>query len=77
MWTTGGTLAAVFLVYCGVYIVTPSDLAWHLGTSLSRLYAQLWPAFLVLVFLALRTAEETASTRLRSTPGRKAAARPV
>ena len=75
--TAGGTLAAVFLVYCGVYIVTPDDLAWRLGTSLSRLYAQLWPAFLVLVFLALRTAEETAFAPRQNAPGRKAAARPV
>ncbi len=46
-------LALVFTAYCGVYLVTPSDLAWHLQTSLPRLYGQLWPSALLLVFLTL------------------------
>ena len=46
-------LALVFTAYCGVYLITPSDLAWHLRTSLPRLYAQLWPSVLLLVFLTL------------------------
>jgi len=46
-------LALAFAAYCGVYLVTPSDLAWHLRTSLPRLYGQLWPSVLLLVFLTL------------------------
>lgn len=46
-------VALLFAAYCGVYLVTPSDLAWHLRTSLPRLYGQLWPSFLLLVFLVL------------------------
>jgi hypothetical protein len=54
----GLTLASLFAAYCGVYIVTPLDLSYHLNTSLDRLYAQMWPTFLFLMFLALETPEE-------------------
>ncbi len=47
------TLGLVFAAYCCVYLITPSDLAWHLQTSLPRLYGQLWPSFLLLAFLTL------------------------
>ena len=53
----GLTLASLFAAYCGVYIVTPLDLRWHLNTSLDRLYAQMWPTFLFLMFLALEAPE--------------------
>jgi hypothetical protein len=55
----GLTLASLFVAYCGVYIVTPLDLGWHLNTSLQRLYVQMWPTFLFLIFLALEAPEET------------------
>jgi hypothetical protein len=51
--TAAIALALVFTAYCGVYLATPSDLAWHLQTSLPRLYGQLWPSVLLLVFLTL------------------------
>jgi len=54
----GLTLASLFAAYCAVYLVTPLDLSWHLNTSLQRLFAQLWPSFLFLMFLALETPEE-------------------
>jgi hypothetical protein len=46
-------LGLVFLTYCGVYLITPNDLGWQLQTSLPRLYGQLWPSALLLVFLML------------------------
>jgi hypothetical protein len=55
----GLTLASLFVAYCGVYIVTPLDLGWHLNTSLQRLYVQMGPTFLFLIFLALEAPEET------------------
>jgi hypothetical protein len=64
-------LALTFAAYCGVYVVTPSDLAWHLQTSLSRLLGQLWPSFLLLVFLALDVPGATAPVAA-SKPPRKA-----
>ncbi len=53
-------LLLVFAAYCGVYLITPSDLAWHLRTSLPRLYGQLWPSALLLVFLVLNVPAEAA-----------------
>jgi hypothetical protein len=54
----GLTLASLFAAYCAVYLVTPLDLGRHLNTSLQRLYAQMWPSFLFVMFLALKTPEE-------------------
>jgi hypothetical protein len=53
----GLTLALVFAAYCVVYLASP-NLGWRVSTSLARLYAQLWPAFLLLVFMALRRVED-------------------
>lgn len=43
-------LLTQFLGYCAVYVLTPHDLGWHLGTSLGRLILQLYPAFIFLFF---------------------------
>jgi hypothetical protein len=40
--------------YFFTYVLTPYDLAWHLGTSLERLLLQLWPTFLFAIFVALK-----------------------
>lgn len=55
---TGLTLVVVFAAYCGVYLITPYDLRWHLDTSLDRLYTQVWPSFLFVAFLILARPEE-------------------
>jgi hypothetical protein len=44
--------------YFGVYVLTPKDLGWHLGTSLDRLLPQLWPLALFPSFLAAASPEE-------------------
>jgi hypothetical protein len=51
---------AVFGGYCGMYLITPYDLDWHLGTSAGRLLMQLVPSAIFLVIATCRTAEETA-----------------
>ncbi len=56
-------LALLFTAYCGVYLVTPSDLAWHLQTSLPRLYGQLWPSALLLLFLTLNVPAASAARK--------------
>ncbi len=61
--TTTVALALVFMADCGVYLVTPSDLAWHLQTSLPRLYGQLWPSVLLLVFLTLNIPAASAARK--------------
>jgi len=42
----------------GLYLVTESNLDWHISTSVSRLVAQLWPSLIWLFFWMLRTPEE-------------------
>jgi hypothetical protein len=41
-----------------VYLLTPHNLYWHLTTSLNRLLMQLWPSFLFLFFMAVKTPEQ-------------------
>ncbi len=53
---------AVFIGYVVAYVVTPQELAWHLGTSLGRLLVQLLPGLIFLSLALLRTVEETAIT---------------
>lgn len=47
-------LAGYFLVY----LATPHNLDWLLGTSVDRLFLCLWPSFLFGLFLQLRSPEE-------------------
>ena len=42
-----GVIVAVLLIYCGIYILTPANVGWHLDTSLSRLLHQLMPSVLL------------------------------
>jgi hypothetical protein len=56
----GAPLAAVFAAEFGVYLITTSDLAWHLSTSVTRLFLQLWPAVLWWLFTMVRAPAEAA-----------------
>jgi hypothetical protein len=38
-----------------VYALTPLDLGYHLATSLNRIFLQLWPAVIFLIFMAAGT----------------------
>ena len=58
----GLLLIFLFVAYCGVYLITPLDLRFHISTSLARLYGQLWPSFLFLVFLMLARPEDLLQT---------------
>jgi hypothetical protein len=49
--------------FFAVYLPTPRDLAWHLSTSLHRLYMQVWPLALLGYFLVVATPEEVAARR--------------
>jgi hypothetical protein len=53
----------MLLGYFAVYLTTPHDLSWHLGSSLHRLYIQLWPLALLGYFLIVGTPEEAAVHR--------------
>jgi hypothetical protein len=46
----------MLLGYFAVYVLTPANLHDHLVSSLERLFLHLWPAFLLLVGLAMPAA---------------------
>jgi hypothetical protein len=52
------TLVLMAAGFYAIYVITPSPLEWHLATSLDRLFMQLWPMFILLFFLAVRTPAE-------------------
>ena len=52
------TLALTTLGYFFFYVTTPLPLPWLLQTSLTRLFIQLYPSALFLLFLVARTPEE-------------------
>lgn len=56
----GLTLAS----YLAVYVIVPQNLAWRLETSMARLYAHLWPALLLVVFMGLGNSDVPAETVL-------------
>jgi hypothetical protein len=47
----GLMLSIIIAGYTAIYILTPHDLQWHLGTSLERLITQLWPSIIYLLFM--------------------------
>jgi len=52
---TAVVVSALMLAgYFCVYLVTPLNLAFHIGTSLSRLLLQLWPGFVFLFFMVVK-----------------------
>jgi len=62
-------VAALAAGYMGAYVSTKADLAWHLGTSATRLVLQIIPLILFCLFLLLKSpvSSEPAAPR----PGRK------
>ena len=54
----------LFLMMCGylfAYMITPYDLRWHIGSSIRRLFIQLWPAWVFLFFYCVRGPEQSAA----------------
>lgn len=54
-------VSAQLLVYFFIYVITPLDLEWHLGSSLGRLYLHLFPLALLCLFLWVKTPDELKS----------------
>jgi hypothetical protein len=51
------SLAGALLAgYFAVYLITPNDLRWQLGTSLYRLLVQVWPIVVIGLMLAMKDA---------------------
>jgi ABC-type amino acid transport system permease subunit len=67
-------LATVFAGYGAVCVLNPSLLETRHDTPLERMYSQLWPSFVFLVFMVLRTLEEFALPviqQVSNTPARR------
>lgn len=45
----------MLIFYFGLFLVTPVDLGWYLGTSNIRLVAQVWPMLIFAAFLMMRS----------------------
>ena len=56
-------LVATAVGYYAVYVLTPKDLVWHLDTSVTRLWLQLWPSLLFLLFFAAASPPERPDDR--------------
>jgi 4-amino-4-deoxy-L-arabinose transferase-like glycosyltransferase len=52
VFQTAAVLVMMLAGYFIVYVMTPLDLNWHLMTSLNRLFLQLWPSAVFVVFMA-------------------------
>jgi hypothetical protein len=53
----------LLLMMCGyifAYVITPYELEWHIGSSLRRLFIQLWPAWIFIFFYCVRGPEQSA-----------------
>jgi len=53
----------LFLMVCGyivAYVITPYELEWHIGSSLRRLFIQVWPAWVFLFFYSVKGPEQCA-----------------
>jgi hypothetical protein len=53
-WWLFVPIAGLLAVDFGIYLVTTADLGWHLDTSNSRLFVQVWPAVVFGIALMLR-----------------------
>jgi hypothetical protein len=47
-------VALVILAYGGVYVVTPHDIGWHMGTSLDRVLLHVFPTLVWCGMMAAR-----------------------
>ena len=51
-------VAATAAAEYSLYLITTSNLDWHISTTVNRLLAQLWPSLIWLFFLLLRAPED-------------------
>jgi hypothetical protein len=55
LWIATTALVLVFFSYCVVYLMTPYALSWQVQSSFDRLILQVWPGFLLVFFVFLRS----------------------
>jgi|SRR5579871_1737099 len=65
-------VAGLLAVDFGVYLLTTAQLNWHLDTSNSRLFVQVWPALLFAFFVLVQPPVSAELERVLITAGRRA-----
>jgi hypothetical protein len=63
------SLVLVFLSYCATLVVAPYGLTWQLQTSFDRLFLQVWPSVLLILFVVLRSVVDAAPPAIASKSG--------
>ncbi|HNB41453.1 MAG TPA: hypothetical protein PLG52_08125, partial [Anaerolineales bacterium] len=61
LWALAVIVLIQLTAYFGIFVLTPRDLAWHLNTSLDRLYLHILPLAFLLFFLWLKSPQELLS----------------
>ena len=51
-------LTLMIMSYFFIYLITPSDLSWKVGSSISRLILQVWPGIILFIFLMVKSVEK-------------------
>ncbi len=65
--TSAVALGLILTGYFFIYVTSPhADLNWHLNSSLDRLLIQLWPSFVLIYFLTVRTPEQALTQQPKS-----------
>lgn len=64
--TSAVALSLILTGYFFIYVTSPYDLNWHLNSSLDRLLIQLWPSFVLIYFLTVRTPEQALNHQLNA-----------
>ena len=68
LWLLVFIVAAQFLAYFLIYLITPNDLEWQLNYSMSRLLIHLFPTALLLFFLFIRTPDQIFASSPQESP---------
>ena len=61
-------LALMMLGYFFIFVITPRELAWHLASTLDRLFVQLFPSFVFFCFMLARAPEQAIEEEQNLTP---------
>jgi len=67
LWIATTALVLVFCSYCAVYLMTPYALAWQVQSSFDRLILQVWPGFLLVFFVFLRSVVDPSTVKTEKT----------
>jgi hypothetical protein len=61
-----GTILLTLCGYAVIFLLTPNDVQWHMGTALDRLLLHVWPGMILCYFLAAASPEKPGNIFRRS-----------